>query len=200
MLSSACLCSVYSFLLGSLYVHAIAKQCCKRFCSPRCSACHRIIEWLGLEATSRIIKLQPPCCVPGHQSPHLILDQTAQGSIQLALNTSRDRVSHVNAACLPISLLCLPRIPALSQGQVCSDLVLARWGSSWQNSQHFPKQVSCQHREAMAAGRAHVWLCLLSSAGVSSASKTQQPPKSPSFSLPGKSTVSFQCLVFPVPL
>jgi len=42
----------------------------------------RIIEWLGLEGTSRIIKLQPPCHRQGCQPPHLILDQAAQGSIQ----------------------------------------------------------------------------------------------------------------------
>jgi len=42
-----------------------------------CSECVRIIEWLGLEGTSRIIKLQPPRCKQGHQRPHLILDQAA---------------------------------------------------------------------------------------------------------------------------
>ena len=44
--------------------------------------CHRIIEWLGLEGTSRIIKLQPLCHRQGHQPPYLILDQAAQGPIQ----------------------------------------------------------------------------------------------------------------------
>jgi len=43
---------------------------------------HKIIEWLGLEGTSRIIKLQPLCCVQGCQLSHLILDQAAQGPIQ----------------------------------------------------------------------------------------------------------------------
>jgi len=38
---------------------------------------HRIIEWLGLEGTSKIIKLQPHCCREGHQPPYLILDQAA---------------------------------------------------------------------------------------------------------------------------
>uniref|UniRef100_A0A8V0XBP6 Sialin n=1 Tax=Gallus gallus TaxID=9031 RepID=A0A8V0XBP6_CHICK len=40
-----------------------------------------IIEWLGLEETSRIIKLH----MQGHQPPHLILDQAAQGPIQPGL-------------------------------------------------------------------------------------------------------------------
>ena len=44
-----------------------------------------IIEWLGLERTSRIIKLQPSCCRQGHQPPHLIPDQAAQGPIQPGL-------------------------------------------------------------------------------------------------------------------
>jgi len=48
---------------------------------------HIIVEWLGLEGTSRIIKLQPPPHRQGQQSPYLILDQAAQGSIQ-PLNTS----------------------------------------------------------------------------------------------------------------
>ena len=47
---------------------------------------HRITEWPGLEGTSRIMNLQPP---PqhrqGHQPPHLILDQAAQGPIQPGL-------------------------------------------------------------------------------------------------------------------
>jgi len=34
-----------------------------------------IIEWLGLEGTSMIIKLQPPSRRQGHQSPYLILEQ-----------------------------------------------------------------------------------------------------------------------------
>jgi len=36
---------------------------------------HLSIEWLGLEGTSRIIKLQPLCHMKGHQPPYLILDQ-----------------------------------------------------------------------------------------------------------------------------
>jgi len=47
---------------------------------------HRIIlEWLGLEGTSRTIKLQLPHYRQGHQPPHLIPDQAAQGPIQLVL-------------------------------------------------------------------------------------------------------------------
>ena len=37
---------------------------------------------LGLEGTPRIMKLQHPCCGQGHQPPHLMLDQAAQGPIQ----------------------------------------------------------------------------------------------------------------------
>jgi len=44
---------------------------------------HRIIEWLGLERTSSIIKLEPPYHMQGHQPPYLILDQSAQGSEKL---------------------------------------------------------------------------------------------------------------------
>jgi len=43
---------------------------------------HRILEWLGLEGTSRIIKLQTLCFMQGCQLSHLILDQAAQGPIQ----------------------------------------------------------------------------------------------------------------------
>jgi len=50
----------------------------------------RITEWLGLEGTSRIMKLQGPCLRQGHQPPYLILDQAAQAPSNLALNTSRD--------------------------------------------------------------------------------------------------------------
>ena len=38
---------------------------------------HRVIEWLGLEGTSRIMNLQLPCRMQGHQPPHLLLDQAA---------------------------------------------------------------------------------------------------------------------------
>ena len=43
---------------------------------------HRITELPGLEGTSRIMKLQPPCHMQGHQPSHLMLDQAAQGPIQ----------------------------------------------------------------------------------------------------------------------
>ena len=43
---------------------------------------HRIIEWFGLEGTSRIIKFQPPYQRQGYQPPDLVLDQVAQGHIQ----------------------------------------------------------------------------------------------------------------------
>ena len=44
-----------------------------------------LVEWLGMEGTSRIIKLQPPCYRQGCQPPHFILDQAAQGPIQPGL-------------------------------------------------------------------------------------------------------------------
>ena len=47
--------------------------------------CHRIIEWLGLEGTSRIIKLQSHCRRQGRQPPHSILGQAAQSPIQPGL-------------------------------------------------------------------------------------------------------------------
>jgi len=46
---------------------------------------HRIIEWLGLEGTSRIIKFQLPCLRQGHQPLHLVQNQVAQGPIQPGL-------------------------------------------------------------------------------------------------------------------
>ena len=45
----------------------------------------RITEWPRLEGTSRIMKLQPPRQRQGHQPPHLILNQAAQGPIQPGL-------------------------------------------------------------------------------------------------------------------
>ena len=42
---------------------------------------HRIIEWLGLEGTSRTTKLQPHCRRQGPQVSDLVLDQAAQGPI-----------------------------------------------------------------------------------------------------------------------
>jgi len=36
---------------------------------------HRTTEWLGLEGTPGIIKIQPPCCRQGLQRSRLILDQ-----------------------------------------------------------------------------------------------------------------------------
>ena len=46
---------------------------------------HRITEWLGLEGTSRIMKLQSPHHRQGHRPPQWILDQPAQGPIQPGL-------------------------------------------------------------------------------------------------------------------
>ena len=49
----------------------------------KCLSCgalgsHRILEWLGLEGTLKIIKIQPPCHMQGCQPP----DEAAQGPIQ----------------------------------------------------------------------------------------------------------------------
>ena len=46
---------------------------------------HIITEWPGLEGTSRTTKLQPHDHRKGHEPPHLILDQAAQGPIQPGL-------------------------------------------------------------------------------------------------------------------
>jgi len=76
-----------------LFPHSISAGCfrflaCKHF-TYRWEHCisqnHSIIEWLGLEGTSRIIKLQPPCHKRGHQPPYPILDKAAQGPIQPGL-------------------------------------------------------------------------------------------------------------------
>jgi len=45
---------------------------------------------LGWKGPQGSLNLQPPCRMQGHQPPHLIPDQPAQGSSNLALNTSRD--------------------------------------------------------------------------------------------------------------
>ena len=47
---------------------------------------HRMV---GLEGTSRITELQPPCHKHGCQPPLLILDQAAQGPIQPGLEHLR---------------------------------------------------------------------------------------------------------------
>jgi len=55
---------------------------------------NKVIEWLGLEGTSRIFKLQPPCHRQSCQSPHLILDQAAQGPIQPGLEHLQGWTGH----------------------------------------------------------------------------------------------------------
>ena len=47
-----------------------------------------------LEGTSRIMNLQTLCHMQGHQPPHLILDQAAQGPIQLGLEHLQGRGIH----------------------------------------------------------------------------------------------------------
>jgi len=58
---------------------------CVSWLRTKCSQNHRIIKLFGLEETSRIMKLHPPCHMQSHQPPHLILDQAAQGPIQPGL-------------------------------------------------------------------------------------------------------------------
>ena len=55
---------------------------------------HRTTEWPGLEGTSRITNLQSLCHRQGHQPPHLILDQAAQGCIQPGLEHLQGRGIH----------------------------------------------------------------------------------------------------------
>ena len=55
---------------------------------------HIITEWPGLEGTSRIVNLQPLHHRQGHQPPHLILDQAAQGPIQPGLECLQGRGIH----------------------------------------------------------------------------------------------------------
>ena len=52
---------------------------------------HRIKAQLGLEGTSRIIKLQPLCHRQGCQLPYLILDQAAQDLIQPAFEDLQEQ-------------------------------------------------------------------------------------------------------------
>jgi len=52
---------------------------------------HRMV---GLEGTSRITKLQPPCCRQGHQPPHVIPAQSAQGPIQPGLEHLQGWMGH----------------------------------------------------------------------------------------------------------
>lgn len=62
--------------------------------------CHRIIEYIGLEGTSRIIDFQPPCHSQGCQLLDQAEDQAVQGPSGLALNTSRIRASAVSLGSL----------------------------------------------------------------------------------------------------
>ena len=70
--------SLHRFCSNSSYVGQTA------FMDSKC-CCHRITEWLGLEGTSRIMKLQHLCHRQGHQPPHVIPAQAAQGPIQPGL-------------------------------------------------------------------------------------------------------------------
>ena len=55
---------------------------------------HGITEWPGLEGTSGITKLQPPCHMQGHQPPHLIPAHAAQGPIQPGLEHLQGWTGH----------------------------------------------------------------------------------------------------------
>ena len=54
------------------------------------SKIHRIIEWLGLEGTFKIIWFQPPC----YRQGHLPLDQAAHSPIQPSLDCLQGMVIH----------------------------------------------------------------------------------------------------------
>ena len=62
--------------------------------NPSFTQNHRITERPGLEGTPRIMKLQPPYHRQGHQPPHLILEQAAQGCIQPGLEHLQGRGIH----------------------------------------------------------------------------------------------------------
>ena len=55
---------------------------------------HSFTEWPRLEGTSKITNLQPPRNRQGHQPPHLILDQAAQGPIQPGLERLQGQGIH----------------------------------------------------------------------------------------------------------
>jgi len=61
-----------------------------------CGDHRRIIEWFGLEGTSRIIKIQPTCHRQDHQPPYLILDRDAQG-LGSVLTLPAQHVYHATA-------------------------------------------------------------------------------------------------------
>lgn len=42
---------------------------------------HRIVEWLGLEGTQRIIQFQTPCHRPDHWPSDLVLEQVSHSSL-----------------------------------------------------------------------------------------------------------------------
>ena len=90
-----CACKMYETEEDCTEEHTIVVgHCCpqgKRHYSLVFAPClPRIIEWLGLEGTSRVIKFQPPCHRQGCQSLDQVLDQIAWAPPDLALNTSRN--------------------------------------------------------------------------------------------------------------
>jgi len=97
-----------------------------------CVSC-RIIEWLGLEGTSMIIKLQPPSHTRGHHLLHLILDQTAEGPIQPVLehlqvwcihNLSRQPAQHLTTL-LPSRIIVVTNLPSDLGGEATANLLTA---------------------------------------------------------------------------
>ena len=85
------------------------------------SAFHRIIEWLGLGGTPRITNFQSPCRRQGHQPSYLILDQAAQGPIQLRLEHLRDGASTASLSSLiqHLTTLSVKNFPLTSIVFVC---------------------------------------------------------------------------------
>ena len=73
----------------------LLKTCCRDSQGePASMVNRRIIAWLGLEGTSRIMKLQPPHHRQGHQPPHFIPAQAAQGPIQPGLEHLQGWTGH----------------------------------------------------------------------------------------------------------
>jgi len=54
---------------------------------------HRVIEWLGWQGTSSIVKFHPPCHSQGHNPPDLYYTRLPRAPSNLILNTSKDGAS-----------------------------------------------------------------------------------------------------------
>ena len=77
--------SAWSACSHQLLVGFVSEALVRDLLPVVCCCHHRITEWPGFEGNSRIMNLQALCHRQGHQPPHLILDQVAQGPIQPGL-------------------------------------------------------------------------------------------------------------------